>query len=104
MCRPVRVKNDAPNSGAPQGFLNGVTPEWIRCSHSFACRTTNATPPAIVASSHFTHCPRFPRWAAATAITIVTLDDSRQNVIMVENVTAGYISNGVGQFGFAIRE
>src|SRR5665213_3213589 len=97
MCKPVRPKNDAPNSGEPHGLLQGRTPSPIRCSHSRTWRTINATPPSIVNSMNFTTAVRSPRFDAETASAIVRLEVSRQNVMKLAKAIDGHIGNGVGQ-------
>src|SRR5512146_151766 len=104
MCRPVSAKNVPPNSGTFQGLLNAVTcSTLISRIHSLACSTTNARPPAMVARIHPPAALRLPWFIAWTAMTMVRLLESRQNVITVEKMMLGVKSNGFGQSGFDTR-
>src|SRR5947209_12339680 len=104
MCRPVSAKKVPPNSGTPHGLLKAVTcSSLISFSHSLRWSTTNAPPPAMVARIHLAAALRFPWCIAWTAITMVKLLESRQNVITVEKIMAGEKSNGFGQSGLVTR-
>src|SRR5689334_16431190 len=100
MCRPVMEKNVAPNSGTPHGLAPGVTCSCeINRDHSMACRTTKVAPPTMVPTIQapaFLRSPWFIEW---TAMTIVKLLESRQNVITLEKMMLGKKSNGFGQSG-----
>src|SRR6266550_1581439 len=98
MCKPVMVKNVAPNNGVGSfpsvvvkvetqcaGRLKGRRPSVIKWFHSIKCSTINATPKNIVARIHLRAAVLSPRLDADTPNTIVKLDDSRQNVITDEN-------------------
>src|SRR6185503_18778579 len=102
MCRPVIVKNVAPNSGdgrrpsavvkvATQcaGKLNGRSPSLIKWFHSMRWRITKAAPKKMVPSIHFRAAVLSPRLEAETPKTMVKLDDSRQKVITDENTILG---------------
>src|ERR1017187_3331517 len=100
MCNPVRAKNVPPNRGTSQGLWNGVTPSLlIRFIHSERWSTTNAPPPAMVARIQRVAALRLPWFMACTAITMVKLLESRQNVMMLEKMMLGEKWNGLGQFG-----
>src|SRR5207302_291780 len=103
-CKPVSPKNVPPNNGTSHGLCPGVTPSLlIRFSHSVKCSTTNAPPPAMVARIHPTAAFRLPWFMACTAITMVKLLESRQNVMMLEKMMLGEKWNGFGQSGLATR-
>src|SRR6267378_8084016 len=102
MCKPVMVKNVAPNKGVGNlpsvvvnvetqwaGRLNGRRPSPIKWFHSIKCNTINATPKNIVARIHLRAAVLSPRLDADTPNTIVKLDDRRQNVITDENTMLG---------------
>src|SRR6267142_5155129 len=105
MCSPVSAKNVPPNNGTPHSLPKAVTCSLlIRFSHSEMCRTTNARPPTMVARIHPTVALRFPWFMACTAITMVRLLDSRQNVITLEKMMLGEKGKGVGQLGVESRK
>ena len=94
MCKPVMVKNVAPNSGdgdLPSGVvktvaqcsgrLKGRKPSLIKWFHSIRCNTRKATPKKIVPRIHLRAFALSPWLEAETANTIVKLDESRQKVI-----------------------
>src|ERR1044072_3733058 len=102
MCKPVMVKNVAPNSGEGgmpsvvvntltqcSGRKNGRMPSCIRCCHSIKWSTIKATPKKIVARIHFLAFALSPLLEADTPKTIVKLDDSRQKVITDEKTMLG---------------
>src|SRR5829696_467175 len=102
MCRPVIVKNVAPNSGdggTPSvvvntstqwsGRKNGRSPSCMRCCHSIKWSTIKATPKKIVARIHFLAFALSPLLEADTPNTIVKLDESRQNVMTDEKTMLG---------------
>ena len=105
MCRPVRAKKVPPNSGTPQGFLNGVTCSLlIRFIHSDQVQDHERA-----AAGHGGQNPagRPPcgcrgSWQC-TAITIVKLLESRQNVMTLEKMMLGEKWNGFGQSGLETR-
>src|ERR1700694_2425027 len=102
MCRPVMVKNVAPNNGVGNlpsavvnvdiqcaGKLNGRRPSLIKWFHSIRCRTTNAAPKNIVARIHLRAPALSPRLDAETPKTIVKLEESRQKVMTDEKTILG---------------
>src|SRR4029078_984982 len=102
MCRPVIVKNVAPNSGdgkcpsavvkvEPQcaGKLNGRNPSLIKWFHSIRWRTTKAAPKKIVPRIHLRAAALSPRLEAETPNTMVRLEESRQNVMTDEKTMLG---------------
>src|SRR5476651_2325152 len=104
MCRPVSAKKVPPNKGTPHGFWKGVTCSLlIRFIHSLRCSTTNPAPPAMVPRIQRPAALRLPRFMAWTAITMVKLLVSRQNVITLEKIMLGEKWNGLGQSGFEAR-
>src|SRR5271165_7314086 len=104
MCIPVSVKNVPPNCGtlAAHGLPDGVMPPAISLLHSIPCNTIKAVPNAMVASSQFRVQLLSPRWAANTAITMVSELESRHAVMMVALAMLS-LPNGVGQAGFEMR-
>src|SRR6266851_3752460 len=102
MCRPVIVKNVAPNKGVGSfpsvvvkvetqwaGRLKGRRPSPIKWFHSIKCSTIKATPKKIVARIHLRAPALSPRLDAETPNTMVKLDDSRQKVIIDEKTMLG---------------
>src|ERR1700687_5220945 len=102
MCRPVMVKNVAPNKGVGSfpsvvvkvetqwaGRRNGRRPSPIKWFHSIKCSTINATPKNMVARIHLRAAVLLPRLEAETPNTIVKLDDNRQKVITEEKTMLG---------------
>jgi hypothetical protein len=63
----------------------------------------NVAPNTIVANIHLRALFFRPRFAAATANTMVKLLESRTSVIIVEKAILGKIGNGVGQFSLENR-
>src|ERR1700741_2155840 len=101
MCMPVNVKNVPPNKGtADQTLLEGVIfSTTISLVHSIACRTVNAAPKNMVASSQLRVQALSFRFPAMTASTMVRELDSRHAVMMVALMMLSLL-NGVGQAGF----
>src|SRR5260370_19372888 len=92
----VEIVANSPDS-CPAGFGNPgkLNPSWMSLVHSMPCKTINAVPKNIVASSQLRVQERSCRWAANTAITIVSELESRHAVMMVALMMLS-LPNGIG--------
>src|SRR6266478_5436788 len=96
------ISASSPEEWPEAGNPGSVSPSLISLLHSIPCNTMNAAPKAMVASSQFRVQALSRRWAANTAITMVSELDSRHAVMMVELMMLSF-ANGVGQDGIDTR-